>query len=222
MSFRIREQKPNNICSTICWTDSRNLLCGRYESLEVRHGSSVEILTELKTSSVNGVALHKQGYLSLFWKDSKDYIILYSPEMEFIKLFGEFSRTTDKFSHLASSDKLVVAVDPDGRQLKVFSTAGQYLYDMKLLGMMRPWGVHFLQDGCVLVTDFMAGCIKKYRVKAGNSEAIWMCRDLISPVGIATNDHGLIFVASFNAKKIYVISPYGMFPNHVICSIHLV
>ena len=169
----------------------------------------MDVLHDLKTSSVNGITKHKQGYLALFWKDGKDYIILYSPELHFLKLFGEFFRSSDKFSHVAASDRLVAAVDPDQRLLKVFNSAGQFLYDMKLMGVMRPWGVHFLPDGCVLVTDFVAGCLKKYKVRAGNCEPTWVCRDLISPVGISTDSNGLIFVASFNAKKIYIISEHG-------------
>lgn len=209
MKFRMKEKKSTRVCSTISWTNNKNLLCGRDECLEVRYGASVEVMSSLKTSSVNGVALHKLGLLALYWRDGKNYIILYSPELEFLKLFGEFFRTTDKFSHLACSEKYVAAVDPDNRQLKVFSGDGQHLYDMKLMGTMRPWGVHFLHDGCVLVTDLMAGCLKKYAMRAGSSEPVWVCRDLLSPVGISTNQDGLIFVSSFSAKKIYIISQQG-------------
>lgn len=41
----------------------------------------------------------------------------------------------------------------------------------RLIGIMRPWGVHCLKDGCVLITDFMAGSLKKYKVKEG--EDLW-------------------------------------------------
>lgn len=68
--------------------------------------------------------------MQLFFS-GKNYIILYSPDLVFLKLFGEFFRSTDKFSHLASSDKHVVAVDPDHKMLKVYSSNGENLYDTK-------------------------------------------------------------------------------------------
>ena len=71
------------------------------------------------------------GYVALHWSNGKNYIILYSADLVFLKLFGEFFRTTDKFSHLSSSDKHVVAIDPDHKMLKVFSTNGENLYDTK-------------------------------------------------------------------------------------------
>lgn len=175
----------------------------------MRHSDNVNVLKNLKTTNANGVALHKQGYLALHWANNKNYIILYSPELTFIKLFGEFFRTTDKFSHMSSSEKHVVAVDPDTKQLRVYGTNGDSLFDMKLVGMMRPWGVHYLQDGCVLVSDFMAGSVRKYKVLPGHSEPIWVCRDLESPVGITTDFSGIIYVASFTGSKIYVLSHEG-------------
>lgn len=209
LTFYIREKNPTVHCSTACWTEDGHFLCGRDSLMEVRHCDNVNVLKNLKTSNANGVALHKQGFLALHWANGKNYIILYSLELKFMKLFGEFFRTTDKYSLLSSSDKQVVAVDPDHKQLKVYNINGDNLYDMKLVGMMRPWGVHLLPDGCVLVTDFLAGSLKKYKLKSGSSEPLWVCRELESPVGISTDFAGLIYVASFTGKKIYVISHYG-------------
>ena len=209
LKFYIREKNAEIHCSSACWTDEGHFLCGRDSLLELRHSDNINVLKNLKTSNANGVALHKQGYLALHWANGKNYIILYSPELTFMKLFGEFFRTTDKYSHLSSSEKQVVAIDPDHKQLKVYSTGGDNLYDMKLVGMMRPWGVHCLPDGCVLVTDFMGGSLKKYKLKQGTSEPIWVCRDLESPVGITTDFAGLIYVSSFTGKKIYVITSDG-------------
>lgn len=177
--------------------------------MEIRHCDNAMVLKNHKTSNANGVALHKQGYLALHWANGKNYIILYSGELSFVKLFGEFSRSTDKYSHLATNDKLVVAVDPDAKMLKVFSVNGDRLYDTKMVGMMRPWGVHFLPDGCVLVTDFLAGSLKKYRVKEGDSEPLWICRDLEAPTGVTTDYSGLIYVTSFTGQKVYVLSHLG-------------
>ena len=48
-----------------------------------------------------------------------------------------------------------------------FVKSGGLWYIDRLMGIMRPWGVHCTQDGSVLVTDFMAGSIKKYKIKEG-------------------------------------------------------
>lgn len=209
LMFGLKEKNASIHCSTACWTEDGHFLCGRDSLMEVRHSDNNNVLKNLKTTNVNGVAIHKQGFLALHWANGKNFIILYSRDLSFVKLFGEFFRTTDKFSHLASSERHVVAVDPDSKQLRVFSATGSSLYDMRLMGMMRPWGVHYLPDGCVLVSDFLAGSLKKYKVKPGNSDPIWACRDLESPVGITTDYTGLIYVASFTGKKIYVLSHDG-------------
>ncbi|XP_067944154.1 tripartite motif-containing protein 2-like isoform X1 [Watersipora subatra] len=210
LKYFVREKNSTIHCSTACWTEDANFLCGRESLLEIRHNNSTNVLKSLKTSNANGVARHKQGYVALHWSNGKNYIILYSFELAFQKLFGEFFRTTDKFSHIASSNTNVVAVDPDHKLLKVYNLNGDSLYDMKLVGMMRPWGVHCLPDGCVLVSDFLASNIKKFKLRSGSSEPIWVCRDLESPVGISTDFSGLIYVSSFSGKKIYILSNDGL------------
>ena len=48
-----------------------------------------------------------------------------------------------------------------------------------------------------------------YLLFSGNSEPVWVCRDLESPTGVSTDFTGLIYVASFSGKKIYVLSHDG-------------
>lgn len=206
-----RDKKVSGHCACLCPTTNQNLFCGRQSSIDILDSitlSNVKTLA-LPSSNVNGVALHKQGYVTLHWENGKNYIILYSPELKFMKLFGEFFRSTDKYSQLAASKSQVIALDPDEKQLNVYNQKGEFQFNTKLTGNKRPWGVHSLSDGTVLVTDFLGGCLRKYKLAAGRAEPIWTCLDLVAPVGIATDSSGLIFVTSFNGKRIYVISPEG-------------
>ena len=209
LDLSYKEKKVNGHSSCLYSIADNRLLCGRDASLSIISGSTFQPLKSLNSCNVNGVAPHKQGFLALHWENGKNYIILYSPELVFMKLFGEFFRPTDKFAQLSVTRNHVVAVDPDEKHLNVYNTKGEFLYVTKLSNDKRPWGVQGTQDGCVLVSDFTGGCLRKYRVLSGKHKPVWVCYDLMSPVGIAVNAAGLIFVASFSGKKIYVIAPDG-------------
>lgn len=211
LDLKHREKKSNINCSCVYTSPDHTIIAGRESSLSILEGSSLKPVKSLKTGSINGVAPHKQGYLALHWEDGKNYIILYSHELIFMKLFGEFFRPTDKYSQMCTFKGNVIAVDPDEKQLNVYNERGEFLFHTKLSNEKRPWGVQSTPDGCVLVTDFAGGCLRKYKLSAGKTKPIWICLDLIAPVGIAVNQAGLIFVASYSGRKIYVISPGGEF-----------
>lgn len=205
----MKEKKENGHCTSISSIANTELLCGQDNALEILNSSTLKSKIKVSSTSVNGVAKHKQGYLALHWENEKNYIILYSPELVFMKLFGEFYRATDKYSQLSATKTQAIAMNPDEKLLNVYNTKGEFQFSTKLLECKRPWGVHSLPDGTVLVSDFVGGCVRKYRLAEGNQHSLWMCADLVAPVGLTTDAAGFIYVASFSAKRIYIISQQG-------------
>lgn len=213
VEFRQRQRKNDKKCQSVCVADNKQVICGMEGMLELRDSNALDsVKMSAKTASnINGIHSHEQGHVALHWDNGKNYIILYSKQLEFLKLIGEFFRKTDKYSQLSASFKHIVALDPDKKILYVYNTKGEFLFNTKLERTNRPWGVQCLNDDTVLVSDFVSGSLRKYALVEGKSEPIWTCLDLVSPTGITTSTSGLIFVASFTGKKIYVISTAGMF-----------
>ena len=211
VEFRQRQRKNEKKCQSVCTSESKRVVCGMESMLELRDSNALDSIKKAtKTASnINGIHHHEQGFAALHWDNGKNYIILYSQQLEFVKLIGEFFRKTDKYSQLSCSYKHIVALDPDKKMLYVYTTKGEFLFTTTLQRTNRPWGVQCLNDDTVLVSDFVSGSLRKYALVEGKSEPVWTCLDLISPTGITTSSSGLIFVASFSGKKIYVISTDG-------------
>lgn len=195
----------------VCALDQKDIIISQEAILEIADSNALSSVKKSSktTANINGICAHDKGCAALHWSNRKNYIILYSKELEFLKLVGEFFRTTDKYSQISASLSHIVALDPDTKQLYVYNTKGAFLFNTKLGRTKRPWGVQCLPDGTVLVSDFMAGSVKKYSLTKGSTEPIWTCIDLIAPTGITINSSGLIYVASFTGRKIYIISNDG-------------
>ncbi|XP_067944168.1 tripartite motif-containing protein 2-like isoform X2 [Watersipora subatra] len=211
LDLQIKEKKPVGHCASVLCVSSQSLLCGKNSSISMLDSTDFKTVILLSNSSnVNGVAPHKQGYLAFHWENSKNYIVLYSKQLKFLMLFGEFFRSTDKYSQLCTVQGKVVAVDPDEKRLNVYNEKGEFMFHTKLVNDKRPWGVQGTPDGNVLISDFGGGCVRKYRLVAGSERPVWVSHSILAPVGIAVDLSGLIFVASYSGKRIYVLSPEGV------------
>ena len=86
-------------------------------------------------------------------------------------------------------------------------------YNIDISDMRCHHGVHILPaDNSVLVSDseYRGGEVRKYKLQAGkHHQPVWRCTGLTNPLGITSDQSGLIYVVSATEKKIYQISPQG-------------
>lgn len=118
-----------------------------------------------------------------------------------------FPTDDDNISHISVSEKDIAACDYEEKFVRVWNTKGKHLMKIGDGYLDGPHSV-FIQGDSVLVSDYDAGCLHKFRLQAG-SEPVWTCRDLDSPSGICVDQHGFIYVNSDLGNAIYVITHKG-------------
>ena len=111
-----------------------------------------------------------------------------------------------------------IAVVYSKRKLvKLYTTDGEFVRDVKLIGCKAPYGVRLLMDGCVLVTDYCAGSVAKYQTD-GSGRVVWRCAQLQRASGLDVDEWGIIYICG--GTNIYVLSPKGRYD--VITSSHAI
>ena len=122
-------------------------------------------------------------------------------------------------SHMSATDNRIAVIDSVNKQLRVYSAAGEYQFNIELADMKWPRGVHLLpDDSAVLVTDY-EGELRKYPLTAA-AKPVWRCRGLDNPTGVRTDESGLIYVCSWSWRKIYLISDDGLYDHHPFSDIN--
>ena len=97
-----------------------------------------------------------------------------------------------QLSQMSATDNRIAVIDSVNKQLRVYSAAGDYQFNISLTDMKRPCGVHLLpDDSAVLVTDVEGGELRKYLLTAA-AKPVWRCRGLGKPTGVTTDESGLI------------------------------
>ena len=113
-------------------------------------------------------------------------------------------------SHMSATDKRIAVIDYVNKQLRVYTNGGDHQFNIDLIDMKWPRGVHLLpDDSAVLVTDRTGGELRKYPLTAA-AKPVWGCEALDAPTGITTDEIGLIYVCGHEQKIIYMINQKGM------------
>ena len=103
----------------------------------------------------------------------------------------------------------IAITDLDNKLIKLYTTDGEFMRDIQQKDAKHPYGVCLMKDDCVLVSDFEANSVTKYRID-GNGDIVWRCDDrLRKPNGLCVNEWGFVFVTCNAAGNICLLSPQG-------------
>ena len=210
----IREQKTSGWCSSISRTAENKILCAVDVSVEIRCSD----LRLEKKINIPGAVFSAQliagGRLitKVHDYDNMRYCTYIGTETDPQQtLLHEVKYEGAPYlSHMSATDNRIAVIDSVNKQLRVYSAAGEYQFNIELADMKWPRGVHLLpDDSAVLVTDY-EGELRKYPLTAAAKPA-WRCRGLDNPTGVTTDESGLIYVCSGKGKKVYLISDDGLY-----------
>ena len=152
-------------------------------------------------------------------KDEIIRILKYKPSEsgaaeEHEELF-RFPAKSAKASFLAVSAKYIAATDKDNKTIQLYNRATKSVKSRRLPGHTNPYNQHFLPDGSLLVTGLAGAVYKliKYRIPEEEDkqlEIIWTCEGLDFPMGVSSDEKGLIYAAGSENKTIYIINDEGL------------
>lgn len=136
---------------------------------------------------------------------------------------ASFDRNDDFQAHLdiANESGYMYTTRPRA-QLHVFSCFDQFgreVFTKKLYGMKQPLGIRYLSETHVLITDYGGDSVSKVPLGPKSSYE-WTCCGIPKPTGITTDDEGLIYVGSYSAKLVFILSPRG--EQHIIVQMIIV
>ena len=116
---------------------------------------------------------------------------------------------TNQLSQIDVRYREIVVTDWDNELIKLYSSDGEFVRDVQLKDAKQPYGVRLMKDDCVLVSDWEADSVTKYKTD-GSGEIVWRCDDRLRyPTGLCVNEWGFIFVSCYTGDKIYLLSPQG-------------
>ena len=125
-------------------------------------------------------------------------------------------------SFLSVSAKCIAALDSDNKTIQLYNRATKSVTSRALSGHTNPYNLHFLPDGSLLVTVDGTKLVK-YRIPEEEEtllEIVWTCEGLDSPIGVSSDEKGLIYAAGVKNKTIYIINDKGLSQksNNIQCS----
>lgn len=158
------------------------------------------------------VGEHEDEILISTEQDGAIRILKYDPSSSQVgrpkELFNFPAKSTLAY-HISVSSGYIAAVDREHKTLQLFNRATNSLAMKALLGHIKPHNLHFLPDGCLLVT-VEGNKVIKYRIlESGELEEIWTCEGLEHSFGIANDRKGLIYVSSSRDKNIFLVNEGG-------------
>ena len=118
-------------------------------------------------------------------------------------------------SYLYVSAKYIAAADRDNKTIQLYNRATKSVTMKALPGHTFPYNHHFLPDGSLLVTGLAGTAYKliKYKIPEEEDkqlEIVWTCEGLDTPIGVSSDEKGLIYVAGQKNKTIYIINDKGL------------
>ena len=203
-------------CYAISWREDGNILCCTYkDGLEVRSATDPDTEMRLiKRINITGdiYAAYSVGDKLITKVSNDDTVSTYigsesTPQQTLLHQYAG-----DSYSQLSVSDSIIADIDSANKQLMIYTITGDHQYDIDISEMSTPTGVHILSDNDgVLVSDGQSeGEVRKYELHAGqHHQPVWICTGLTVPLGITSDQSGLIYVTSADERKIYLISPLG-------------
>ena len=203
-------------CYAISWREDGNILCCTYkDGIEVRSATDPDTEMRLiKRINITGdvYTAYSVGDKLITKVSNDDTVSTYigsesTPQQTLLHQY-----VGDNYSQLSVSDSIIADIDSANKQLMIYTITGDHQYDIDISEMSTPTGVHILSDGDgVLVSDSKSiGEVRKYKLRAGqHHQPVWRCTGLTVPLGITSDQSGLIYVTSAAERKIYLISPLG-------------
>ena len=115
----------------------------------------------------------------------------------------------DKLSHIDVKYGKIGVTDWDNKLIKLYTTDGEFVRDIQLKDAKQPYVVCLMKDNCVLLSDWKARSVTKYRTD-GSGDIEWICEDwLRSPAGLCVDEWGFVFECWYFGDTIYLLSPRG-------------
>ena len=152
-------------------------------------------------------------------KDEIIRILKYKPSEsgaaeEHEELF-RFPARSSKASYLSVSAKYIAAADRDNNTMQLYNRATKSVTVRALQGNTDTYNLRFLPDGSVLVTgdDGTESKLIKYRIPEEEDkelEIVWACEGLVLPIGVSSDEKGLIYAAGAKNKTIYILNDKGL------------
>ena len=194
------------------WREDGNILCSTYsKGIEVRSGADMKLIKRINITGdvISAYSVCDQLITKVYNAGTfSTYIGTESNPQH--TLLHQYERKY--YSQLSVSDSIIADIDKASKQLMIYTITGNHLYNIDISDMRDPYGVHILpDDNSVLVSDCDdEGEVRKYKLQAGkHHQPVWRCTGLTNPLGITSDQSGLIYVVSADEKKIYQISPQG-------------
>ena len=193
------------------WREDGNIICSTNKNgVEVRSGNDLKLIKKINISGSVWSA-YSVGDTLITKVDNDDTYSTYigtesNPQHTLLHQYEGCS------SQLSVSDSMIADIDGASKQLMIYTITGNHLYNIDICDVSCPIGVHILPAGdSVLVSDWGdEGEVRKYKLQAGeHHQPVWRCTGLTHPLGITSDQSGLIYVVSAFEKKIYQISPQG-------------
>ena len=193
------------------WREDGNILLSTYRGVEVRSRTDLKLIKKINITGRVWSA-HTVGDTLITKVGVYPTVSTYSGT-ESNPQHTLLHQSKGYYSQLSVSDNMIADIDRASNQLTIYAITGNHLYNINISDMRNPAGVHIQPaDDSVLVSHCnVDGEMRKYKLQAAkHHQPVWRCTGLTNPIGITSDQSGLIYVVSADRKKkIYQISPQG-------------
>ena len=123
-----------------------------------------------------------------------------------------FPAKSNQASFFSVSAKYMAATDRDNNTIQLYNRTTKSVTSRALPGLTKPYNLHLLPDGSLLVSG-AGGKLIKYRIPEEENkqlEIVWACEGLDFPFGVSSDENGMIYVGGAENKTIYIINEKGL------------
>lgn len=210
-------------CFSACHGQDGNLLLGCEDGIKAlnpatEHLENAEALRTTVYSVVqhrrNIYALHRTNESAKSRRKSRPEIktrIVVSELVFHLHAYQTlFECKADTVASMAVSDRYIAVA--------TYNTSSLILYNFDTKSTVTnatvtPFGLHFLSNGDLLVTNRNPGSLSRYQLEDGRLTHVWTRKGLETADSVYSSPDGIIYVWSFFARTVYIISSDGKWIN---------
>jgi len=193
-------------CLSACYRQNGDVLVGTSNGLDIlyRGGNLLNTFsTDVKLAT--SVVEHHQNVFILHTVNNTDIVeMCLADDITKRKKLFQFPRTSNTAAAMAVSDRYVVVVNPDTKQLIIYDFTSQ---QTEKINSMNLLGLQFGPDSNLL--GVCGRTLHKYKIENGQLVELWTCDDIEDGYNLCTDSKGLIYVAVRSSQKIFVVSSQG-------------
>jgi len=195
----VKQLTSGHYSSTICWMENGSLLSGGRSKLYQYDTESGSLITQVnQTNYIGSVAVGKDfiAGISSTNSGSNSFFVLFSTDLKLQKTVATLNFPFSYMNNLVTvipSTSNIIMLDPNTKQVLVYSSKGGLICTVKLIGLQNPTAIQAAPDQSVVVSDYDIGSVSKFRLANQKLEHVWTYLGVINPTALSVDLKGWIY-----------------------------